>query len=143
MSSSCSKKIFAKIDDRGRIYLPAKIRRFCKSVSFSADLANRRIFLSANGLYNIDSKGRVSIPADIRRSLGLVSGSIIEFGGEKNGISRTWDKEPQEISDEELYRLGEQIYRDEQPWMRLFPRSAFINLTPLGEMTLNRYLRGK
>ncbi|MBI2076053.1 MAG: MraZ N-terminal domain containing protein [Candidatus Aenigmarchaeota archaeon] len=77
MSSSCSKKIFAKIDERGRIYLPAKIRRFYKSVSFSADLTKRKIFVFSEGRYGIDSKGRVSIPADIRRSLGLSSGNVV------------------------------------------------------------------
>jgi AbrB family looped-hinge helix DNA binding protein len=77
LGRSFSSRAFSKIDDRGRIYLPAKLRRFYKSVSFSADLANRRVFLSANGIYSIDSKGRVSVPADIRRSLGINSGSVI------------------------------------------------------------------
>lgn len=80
------RRFFAKIDDRGRIYIPSMIRRKISSVSFSVDLTNRRILLSPNGLYNIDSKGRVSIPADIRRSLGLSTGSIIKFeiGGDEN-----------------------------------------------------------
>ena len=55
------------------------------SASFSVDLIRRKIFLSSEGRYGIDFKGRVSVPADIRRSLGLVSGSVIEFGGVKNG----------------------------------------------------------
>lgn len=81
LSSSAS--FSAKIDDRGRIYLPARIRQEFTSFSFFAAVAERRIFISGSGRYGVDSKGRVFVPADIRRSLGIDAGDIvrIEFGG--------------------------------------------------------------
>ncbi len=82
-----SSRFIVTIDERGRIYLPAAVRkRLNGSVSFITDLPKRRIFLSDEGRYPIDSKGRVFLPADIRRSLGLGSGSVaeIEVRGETN-----------------------------------------------------------
>lgn len=83
---SSSRYFRAKIDDRGRIYLPVKLRkRISYPVSFYADVVDRRIFIRKEGKYKVDSKGRLFLPADIRRSLGLGSGTVIslEFMGDE------------------------------------------------------------
>ena len=73
-------KFSAKIDDRGRIYLPSKLRKQIDySVSFSANVVERKIFIQKEGNYRIDSKGRLVLPADIRRSLGINSGDVVEL----------------------------------------------------------------
>lgn len=85
--SSASARFAVKIDDRGRVYLPVRVRYAADSFSFDVNLAKRKIFLSAKGRYRVDSKGRLFLPADIRRSLGLGSGDVLELIFSVSGVS--------------------------------------------------------